>query len=476
MNTPAAPIEHSADYRNVVHLTAFLLFAPLLGIIAAPRNAVPHGRWIVVGFMLCITVWNLLILPHQESGKVIRRADEGWVSGTWMYPLALAVAFAVLPVFAAMAGWAVMAGGDASASFFGRRVPRPKLPWNAKKSWVGLCGFIFGATPFALVSLFFLPSLLFLKEDGSTELPFAWTLAVLAAIAGAILESLDGPFDDNLRVPLGVGVILTGAAQGLSLATRSLPATTYVQPEFLIPALAVNAVLGAAILIARAADLPATVLGITLGVIVFFFTHWPGYALFLMFVAMGSGLSKVAVQRKRELGTDEPRGGKRGVANVMANLSVAAACCLAYPLSGGQAALLIAYAGALAAAFCDTASSEIGPLAKARPRLITSRKEVPHGTNGAVNLLGFFAGAAAAGLIAATAVLTGFLSQIGVSADRQPVVAGLVVLAGIAGSAMDSLLGATVEDRWPGVGKGAVNFACTLSGAAVAGGLSLLLL
>ena len=45
----------------------------------------------------------------------------------------------------------------------------------------------------------------------------------------------------------------------------------------------------------------------------------------------------------------------------------------------------------------------------------------------------------------------------------------VVLLAGLVGTLVDSFLGATLEDRVPGVGKGTVNFACTLAGAAFAG-------
>ena len=47
-----------------------------------------------------------------------------------------------------------------------------------------------------------------------------------------------------------------------------------------------------------------------------------------------------------------------------------------------------------------------------------------------------------------------------------------IVLAGIVGTLVDSVLGATIEDRLPGAGKGAVNFVCTLAGAGTAGGLT----
>lgn len=473
----SAPTEprHSPDYRNVVHAGAFVLFAPLLGILIDGRNAIPHGRWIVVGFMLCVTLWNLLILPRQESGRVIRRPGETWISGTWMYPLALAVAFIIFPPFAAMAAWAAMAGGDACASFIGRRIPKPALPWNSKKSWAGFAGFVFGAAPFCIFALYWVPSLLFLKKSGSPELPYVWTLALIAAIGGAVLESLDGPADDNLRVPLGVSLLLWPSAIFLSWATRDLPATTHVQPEFLIQALFFNAALGAAVIFTRAGDIYATALGVAFGLVIYFFTHWQGYALFIVFVAVGSGLSRVGRTRKRELGTEEARGGRRGIGNVFANLAVPTACCLLFPVSKGHPALLLAYAGALAAAFADTASSEIGTLAHGQPRLITTRQPVPHGTNGAVNLLGLVASVVAAALLGLIGFATGFYALIGYG-DRPAICVGILILAGLAGTLFDSLLGATVEGRVHGIEKGAVNFACTLAGGIVAGILGFVVL
>lgn len=461
------PLTHSPDYRNVVHAMAFVLFAPLLGILVDPRNTIPHGRTITVVFMFCVTLWNLFILPRQKSGRIIRRPNETWISGTWIYPLALAIAFALLPPFAAMAAWAAMAGGDACASFIGRRIPRPALQWNPKKSWAGFAGFVLGATPFCVFALFWVPSMQFLKSSGSPELPYVWTLAIVAALAGAILESLEGPGDDNFRVPLGVALLLVPTAQFLSWATRDLPASTHVQPEFLFQALFANLALGVLVLLARAGDLAATLLGVTFGFIIYFFTHWNGYALFLLFVAVGSALSRVGRARKKTLGTEEAQGGKRGIANVFANLAIPTACCLLYPVCKGHPALLLAYAGALAAAFADTASSEIGTLSPGQPRLITSRQIVPHGTNGAVNALGLAAAVLAALTLALAAHASGFFKLIGYTHSLLP--CAVLILAGLAGTLFDSFLGATVEDRFPGVHKGFVNFCCTLAGALTAG-------
>jgi len=460
---------HWPLYRNFIHFAAFAAFAPILGWMADPRNQARPGNSAVVTFLLFITVLNSVVLPKLESGKRIARPNESAINGQWLYPFSLALCFAIFPAFAAMGAWAAMAAGDSAAGIVGRNAAKSRLAWNPAKTWAGLLAFVAASLPFCVLALYWVPCLLFLKRSGSPEWPYVWTLAVLASVSGAVLESLDGPFDDNLRVPIGVACLLWLAAGFLSFSTRDLPARTHVQPEVFLHALALNAALGFTVLALRVADLPGTLLGVAFGVLVYFYTLWPGYLLFLIFVAVGSGLSKVGYARKTAIGTAEPREGKRGISNVAANLLVPALACLAYPASGGNSAFLMAFAGALAAALADTASSEIGALSDTPPVLITTRKEVPHGTNGAISRLGLAAAAGASLLVAGVAWLSGFFALSGPPRSPEVLFAAILFFSGMAGTLLDSFLGATIEDRWPGVGKGAVNLCCTLTGAAVAG-------
>lgn len=469
---PAAP-EHSALLRNGVHAGVFFLIAIPLGMLADPRNGASDGRYWSAGIMFAIAIFNLLILPHLDTGKRIARPGEGITTGLWLYPLAVSFCFILFPAYAVIGAWAAMAAGDAMAAYVGRSLPQLKLPWNTKKSWAGMIAFALAALPVCYLALYVVPCRLFMVEKtGLPELPFVWTLAVLAAVSGAILESLDTEVDDNLRVPLGVGAILWVSAMFLSWATRGLPKETHVQPEKFLDALLVNAILGVAVIALRFADIPGALLGVVLGVTVYFFSHWQGYLLFLLFVVVGSGLSKIGLKTKESRGAAEARDGKRGISNVAANLLVPGVCCLLYPMYRGHGAFLMAYAGALAAAFADTASSEIGTLSPNQPRLITTLLPVPHGTNGGVSLLGFAASVLACVVLSVVAAQVDFYSI--VFHMNQPstltirIYSGAVlVAAGLLGSLMDSFLGATIEDRWPGIGKGVVNFACTLTGALV---------
>jgi uncharacterized protein (TIGR00297 family) len=464
---------HSPLLRNGIHLAVFLLIAVPLGAVADPRTGPANGRMIAAGILFLIAVFNIAILPRLHTGKQLARPDEGFVNGLWLYPLSLSLCFAIYPAFAAVGAWAALAAGDAAASFAGRHIASPKLPWNTKKSWAGFAGFILAAFPLCYGALYIIPCPLFLRAAGPPELPYVWTLAVLAAVCGAIVESLPLDLDDNVRVPLAVGAVLWGSAIFLSFATRRLPADTHVQPEQLLNALLINAVIAGAALLLKFSDLKGTLLGAALGTIIYLFAQWQGYVLFLLFAFGGSVLSKVGLQRKQALGAAEAREGKRGVSNVAANLLVPGLCCLAYPIYGGNGALLLAFAGALAAAFADTASSELGALSRAEPKLITTFEPVPHGTNGAVSLLGFVAAFGACSLLAAVAAYTDFyallLTHKATATGQRVIFSAVLVAAGLVGTTVDSLLGATVEDRFPGIGKGAVNFACTLAGAVVAG-------
>ncbi len=464
------PPAHSPLLRNAGHLLPFVFLGCFVGSLVDLRNRSRYGaegpRYVAYAMGLW-ALFNYVVLPKIQLGKIVRRPNEGVVSGLWLYPGALALCFLFYPPFAAMAAWAALAGGDAMAGFCGRAFSGPRLPWNAQKSWAGLLGFLAGALPLCYFSLYWCPCELFLKSNQTPEWPFVWTLAVLATISGALLESLKGPGDDNLRVPLGVGALLWMSAHFLSYSTRSLPAVTHVQPEQLLNGLGINALLAAVVIAFKFADVPGTLVGASIGTLVFFFAQTPGYLLFILFVAGGSLLSKVGVKTKRLRQVEEAREGQRGVSNVVANLGVSALCCLAYPLYRGNPVWLMALAGSLAAAFADTASSELGTLASDEPRLITTLKRVPHGTNGAVSGTGFLAGMAASGLTALLAWKGGLIHLAWPDATgfQQVAVAGIIFGAGIAGTTVDSILGATVEDRWPGVGKGAVNFACTLTGA-----------
>lgn len=195
--------------------------------------------------------------------------------------------------------------------------------------------------------------------------------------------------------------------------------------------------------------------GVLVGTPVYAFLGPQGFALLVLFVVGGSALTRLGYDRKRRAGGAEARGGRRGARNALANAGVAVLCALLYAL-GLSDAYAAAYVAAIGAAFADTAESEVGQLSRRRPRLITTLRKVPPGTDGAVSLTGTLAGVAAAGLTAGLGLVLGLLGGWGA--------AGLVALAAFLGTVADSLVGA----RLPRLGNEATNVLCTLVAAALA--------
>jgi uncharacterized protein (TIGR00297 family) len=168
----------------------------------------------------------------------------------------------------------------------------------------------------------------------------------------------------------------------------------------------------------------------------------------VVFFVSSSVLSGLGRERKRALVAAAAKEAQRDLAQVVANGGIATLLAVLAGASGRAALLFHAYLGALAAVSADTWSTEIGGLSRRAPRLITTLATVPPGTSGAVTPLGLLA--AVVGGVSISAV--GWLSQ---RLDAGPAACCLAcalvlgALAGLAGSLVDSVLGATLQEvRW----------------------------
>jgi len=179
-----------------------------------------------------------------------------------------------------------------------------------------------------------------------------------------------------------------------------------------------------------------------------------GFAVLALFVVGGSLLTRLGYGRKQSSGTAEAGSGRRGAKNALANCGVAVACALIAAATSSDA-FAAAFVASLGAAFADTAESEVGQLYGRAPRLITTLREVPPGTDGAISILGTLVGIAAAGLTASLGLALGLVAA--------PGIALLVALAAFLGTVTDSLLGALA----PRVGNELTNVLCTLAAAAL---------
>ena len=218
---------------------------------------------------------------------------------------------------------------------------------------------------------------------------------------------------------------------------------------------------------------------------------WSWGALLIAYFLSSSLLTRVgATAKASRSGSIVEKGGARDAAQVLANggvFAIAAAFQLLYP----SEIWLTAGAGALAASAADTWGTELGMLAHAPPRMITTWRVVPTGTSGAVSIPGIAASAAAALFIATAAWLL----------HTTPINAFAALIGGFAGALLDSFGGAlwqarrrcpqcksaterlvhdcgTRTERAGGLGwlnNDGINAACTLAGALVATGFFALL-
>jgi uncharacterized protein (TIGR00297 family) len=194
--------------------------------------------------------------------------------------------------------------------------------------------------------------------------------------------------------------------------------------------------------------------GFGVGVVIYACLGPQGFAVLALFVVGGSALTRLGYRNKQRRGIAQSHGGRRGARNALANCGIALLCALLAALIPSEI-FAAAFVASLGAAFADTAESEVGQLARRTPRLITTLRKVPPGTDGAISIPGTFAGLVAAGLTALFGLWLGLVGE--------PGAALLVACAAFLGTVADSLLGALA----PRLGNELTNVLCTFVAAAM---------
>lgn len=168
---------------------------------------------------------------------------------------------------------------------------------------------------------------------------------------------------------------------------------------------------------------------------------WPGVVL-ATFFATSSALSMYSSRHSDA--AEQVRGKRRDAVQVLANGAIPTLCAVASLVANDGGPWLVASASAIAGAASDTWATEIGRYSQSAPRIITSGRIAPPGTSGAISTtgtIGSLAGSLLTALVAASGTFVGWTVP-GVSTWT---LVGIVTLAGLAGSIIDSVLGATVQ-------------------------------
>lgn len=240
---------------------------------------------------------------------------------------------------------------------------------------------------------------------------------------------------------------------------------------------------------ARSLDRSGAFAALFVGAIIFGSGGWEWALLLLTFFVTASGFSRAFKPYKIDANEKYAKGHRRDAGQVFGNGGIATLFAGLHYFFPEAIWPWLGFAAALAAVNADTWGTELGALNPGSPRMITNfRKIVEKGTSGGVSPIGTLASLAGAGLIGVEAAL---LSPVGVNWSFFAV----TTLAGLAGSLLDSTLGATVQAMytcpscqketekfpihgcgtqtrqirgWAWLGNDWVNFACGAVGAVTA--------
>lgn len=196
----------------------------------------------------------------------------------------------------------------------------------------------------------------------------------------------------------------------------------------------------------KALDLFGSIFMIIMGIVIIFTAGANWLILIFLFLILGLVSTKYKHQYKKDIGVYE---GTRTLKNVISN-GIVPFIMAAFGNYGG-------FIGSIATATADTLASEVD--VTVQPRLITTFKKVPPGTDGGISIVGTAAGIIGAGIIGVAAYLLGIFPDPFVTLK-------ISIIAGTVGCFVDSILGAVLERR-NYISNEYVNLIATITGAAL---------
>ena len=210
-----------------------------------------------------------------------------------------------------------------------------------------------------------------------------------------------------------------------------------------------------------------------LGVIIWGTLGWQGYTVVMFYFLVGSAVTRIGIAQKEAAGIAEKRSGARGPENVWGSALVATVCALGVTLNQTSnfaiiptSVLWLAYVASFSTKLSDTTASEVGKAYGKRTFLITTLKPVSPGTEGAVSLEGTLAGMVASVVMAAVGWSVGLISGLGIV---------YCAIAAFFATNLESLIGATLQEKFDFLTNEVVNIINTFLGALIAGAIFLTL-
>ena len=168
---------------------------------------------------------------------------------------------------------------------------------------------------------------------------------------------------------------------------------------------------------------------------------WQGWSSVVIYLLLGSLVTKIGYKFKNEKGIAEKRGGKRGPENVWGSAATGLFFAIMVKLNFTNLVFYkIGFAASFAAKLADTFGSEIGKRFGRNTYLITSFRKVESGTEGGISL----EGTAASALGAIFMSLIMFILNI-ISTKYQFLI---VAISGFLATISESFIGAKFQDKY----------------------------
>ena len=184
----------------------------LPGLLPCLLWVIPHqDPWgpLLINITIMISI-SVIIYALLRARAFARPGEEQWARAVAGYGVPVLGMLFLLPGRSELGlmTLGIMALGDGSAALGGLAWGRRRLPWNRRKTWMGIVCFVAAAT---------VMSTLFYWMEARPGVPFgvALLIAGVAAVMAGIVESLPIRSHDNLRV--GTTAALTGLLMHVTL-------------------------------------------------------------------------------------------------------------------------------------------------------------------------------------------------------------------------------------------------------------------
>ena len=178
-----------------------------------------------------------------------------------------------------------------------------------------------------------------------------------------------------------------------------------------------------------------------LGTILWFCLSWQGWTSVVIYLLLGSLVTKVGYKFKNDIGIAEKRGGKRGPENVWGSAATGMLFAILIKLNIADLSILkIGFASSFSAKLSDTFGSEIGKRYGINTFLITSFKRVKKGTEGGISLEGTFAS------VFGAIIMSCIMFSLGIISTNMQLL--IVSISGFIATLFESVIGAQYQERF----------------------------